>query len=140
MLHYRVIFSHNVMLSRNVMLSCQALSRSAQVVSPRTSWVAAARRNLGTSNQTIHPISRTSPKTGNVAKVLVATKVPGQLYSSEYEQNLVPAPSLSPRYCHSTCLSAKTLRMGVYRYSARFAKLQNRKSRGIESRAGKREG
>jgi len=49
MLHYRAIFSHNVMLSRNVMLSCQALSRSAQVVSQRTSGVAAARRNLGTS-------------------------------------------------------------------------------------------
>jgi len=43
------MLSHNVMLSRNLMLSCQVLSRSAQVVSPRTSWVAAARRNLGTS-------------------------------------------------------------------------------------------
>ena len=30
------------------MLSCQALRRSAQVVSPPISWVAAARRNLGT--------------------------------------------------------------------------------------------
>jgi len=44
-----VMLSHNVMLSRNVMLNCQALSRSAQVVSPRTSRVAAAPRNLGTS-------------------------------------------------------------------------------------------
>jgi len=44
-----MMLSHNVMLSRNVMLSCQTLSRSAQVVSPRTSWVAAARRNLRTS-------------------------------------------------------------------------------------------
>jgi len=40
--------SHKVMLSHNLMLSCQALWRSAQVVSPRISWVAAARRNLGT--------------------------------------------------------------------------------------------
>ena len=48
MLHYRAIFSHNVMLSRNVMLSCQALSRSAQVVSERTSGVAATCPNLGT--------------------------------------------------------------------------------------------
>jgi len=36
------------MLSDKVMLSCQALCRSAQVVSQRTFWVAAARRNLGT--------------------------------------------------------------------------------------------
>ena len=47
------MLSHNVMLSRNVMLSCQALSRSAQVVSQRTSGVAAARRNLGTSNGSV---------------------------------------------------------------------------------------
>jgi len=41
--------SHNVVLSRKVVLSRQALCRSAQVVSLRTSWVAATRRNLGTS-------------------------------------------------------------------------------------------
>ena len=41
--------SHKVVLSRKVVLSCQALCRSAQVVSLRTSWVAATRRNLGTS-------------------------------------------------------------------------------------------
>jgi len=40
--------SHKVMLSHNLPLSCQALCRSAQVVSLRTSGVAAARRNLGT--------------------------------------------------------------------------------------------
>jgi len=42
--------SHKVVLSRKVVLSCQALCRSAQVVSQRTFWVVAASRNLGTSN------------------------------------------------------------------------------------------
>ena len=41
--------SHKVVLSRKVVLSCQALCRSAQVVSQRTFWVVAASRNLGTS-------------------------------------------------------------------------------------------
>ena len=48
MSHKFSMVSHKVMLSHNLTLSCQALWRSAQVVSPRICWVAAARRNLGT--------------------------------------------------------------------------------------------
>ena len=45
---HNIMLSYKVMLSHKVMLSCRALRRSAQVLSLRISWVAAARRNLGT--------------------------------------------------------------------------------------------
>ena len=61
------------MLSRNVMLSCQALSRSAQVVSQRPSGVAAARRNLGTSNG---ELKMRGPGEGNCTKNVAKEVVP----------------------------------------------------------------
>ena len=63
----------------------------------------------------VHPHSQ-SPrgKTGTVAKFWWQQRYQDNFYGSDYAQNLVPIPSLSPKHCHSTCLSARALRMGVY--------------------------
>ena len=100
------MLSHNVMLSRNVMLSCQALSRSAQTVSQRTSGVLAARRNLGTIRYHPLPTPPHNPPHTNINK---QTTLPNPLppfdtrnqksKSKKNPKNATPKP---PHTLHNT--------------------------------------